>query len=69
MHFRRRRPRSRTPGNVKNMNSWPKWWDVVFHTRPARARARDIVRQIEHELVDPDEAVFDPLHKPHKYYW
>lgn len=64
-NFRRRYPRHRTPGHVKNMNSWPAAWDVVFHRR-----AKEITRLVLHGELDPDNATWD-VHRtrPHVYYW
>jgi len=69
-NFRRRYPRHRQPGNVDNMSSWPAAWDIVFHRRPARRRAKETTKKVLRGEVDPDNATWD-VHrtKPHVYYW
>lgn len=70
-NFKRGRPVARcsTGNRPKNMKSWPKWWDVLWHTRPRRRE----VAKLEHEVkagVDPDGIAWPVSnHKPHKYYW
>jgi hypothetical protein len=51
------------------LTRWPKWWDVVFHTRPKRRRQRQCIIAVL-QGDDPDNIVW-PLgnSKPHKYYW
>lgn len=51
------------------LNSWPKWWDLAFNTRPKRRENRVLEKKII-KGSDPDELVW-PLgnHKPHTYYW
>ncbi len=52
------------------MGNRPKWWDVIFHTRPGRIRARATTSKL---MRDPglwdDTAYYDVGKKPHKYYW
>lgn len=69
-HFRRRYPKHRTPGRVKNMNSWPAAWDVMNHRRPARRRAKEITDKVLREVLDADDTCWD-VHRtrPHVYYW
>lgn len=69
MHHKRKKARSRARSNVKSMSSWPKWWDVLFHTRPRRREEREIEKKLL-KGDDPDSAIFPPgNHKPHNYYW
>lgn len=70
-HYRRRYPRARARGDRSRHNwSWPRWHDLIFHTRPRRRAEHAELVRVLHDEVDADEALF-PLgnHKPHKYYW
>jgi len=69
-NYKRKRCRKNATGNrPDNMSSWPKWWDLTFHTRPKRAANRRLERAVV-KGKDPDNIAW-PLgnHKPHKYYW
>lgn len=49
-------------------SNWPRYWDKFYHTRPTRAKAR----QLEHAILrgaDPDDMVWPDGRKPHVYYW
>ncbi len=50
------------------MSSYPKWWDVEYHTRPARIRSNGLLHLIERG-VDSDVLHFPNYRKPHIYYW
>ena len=51
------------------MNSYPAWWDRIFHTRPTRAAEKHLLRAVRRGIVDADDAAW-PIHgKPHIYYW
>jgi hypothetical protein len=50
------------------MSSYPKWWDVEYHTRPARIRSNGLLHLIERG-VDSDVLHFPDYRKPHIYYW
>jgi len=50
------------------MGSYPKWWDVEYHTRPARIRSNRLLHLIERG-VDSDVLHFPNYRKPHIYYW
>lgn len=66
-HHRRKKPRMHTRGNLHSMSSWPKWWDVVFNTRPARRKNKAALRRAmreDNEFVAPTVG-----RKPHQYYW
>jgi hypothetical protein len=68
-NFKRKKPRTRVRAKIRSMSSWPKWWDVIFHTRPTRRKNDQVMRNII-QGFDPDNAVFrDHPHKPHQYYW
>lgn len=48
----------------------PRWWDIVFHTRPKRrAEARELHRLVAGH-IDLDAGLF-PLagRRPHHYFW
>lgn len=52
------------------MSNWPKWHDVLFHTRPKRHRERLLAHLVLRDLVDPEEALWEiSWVRPHKYYW
>jgi hypothetical protein len=74
-HFRRNRPRHRTsPGGGRRsahwLHCWPAWWDRLFHSRPARRRAKALTYKVLRGEIDADNAAWD-VHRtrPHKYYW
>lgn len=66
-NFRRSRPRHLTRSRAHC--HYPKWWDVVFHTRPRRRRESLMLRKVVIGAIDADNAVWPLEHKPHKYYW
>lgn len=51
------------------MNSYPRSWDIIFHTRPKRRESRALEKKIM-KGYDADGIVW-PVgnHKPHTYYW
>lgn len=81
-NFHRRRPRAATrsgystrAGNARFreinpawMCWWPRWWEVVFHTRPNRRRGRVAEIKIM-KGFDPDAVLWPVEKKPHQYYW
>lgn len=58
------------PGDWNSYKSprYPKWWDILHHTRPHRAKSKAITKKV---MMGADaEDVSWPLnHKPHSYYW
>jgi hypothetical protein len=78
-NFKRRRPRTSSSGRSLDkhdrakyynwMGNWPRWWDIVYHTRPKRAHNRMLLAKLR-AGADPDSIAW-PLgnHKPHSYYW
>ena len=74
MNYKRKHPRATPTHGARHsgehwMANWPRWYDVVFHTRPARRRAAAVMRRLWHG-ADPDDVTFDAgNHKPHRYYW
>ena len=70
MNYKRKRPRtSASNRTVKSMHSWPRWWDIVFHTRPKRREDSRTVQGIKRG-DDPDNATFNTKnHAPHTYFW
>lgn len=75
-HFRCRRSRLSTthtgyshrsqPGYW--MNSWPAWWDLVFHRRPPRRRTKRLEQAVM-QGRDPDDIAWPVAKKPHNYFW
>lgn len=83
-NYKRRRPRTqlthspwigreiRDPSSPRYYNwtgCYPRWWDIVFHTRPWRRRERAMLRAVLLGQLDADEAPWPVPHKPHRYYW
>jgi hypothetical protein len=50
-------------------NQEPRWWTILEHTRPRRARDRAMERKVLNGRVDADEAIWPLSKKPHIYYW
>lgn len=51
------------------MANWPRYWDILHHTRPTRRREKVLINRVLGGKIDPEDAAW-PLHKkPHKYYW
>jgi hypothetical protein len=50
------------------MNSYPRWWDILFHVKPWRAKCKQLVRKIERG-ADWDNIAFPLNNKPHVCYW
>jgi hypothetical protein len=69
MNYKRKKAKANSRSNFHSMRHYPKWWDVVFHTRPTRAANKRLERELEQDKVDPDEALGPVAHKPHKYFW
>ena len=73
MNYKRKRSKTCGKGRHSNktdpMSTWPRWWDVVFHRRPARRRNQAKLVQIMHGY-DPDGMTWDVARSsPHKYWW
>jgi hypothetical protein len=73
-HYKRRRPRiagTRNPTSRGHwLNHYPRWWDIMHHTRPRRRDERRITWLVLTGDLDPDAATW-PLgnSRPHIYYW
>lgn len=83
-NFRRNKPKIRTFARSRNkwkfrkleekgcwfywMNSWPKWHDVIFHTRPRR-RYDKACEGLVLKGADADSMTWPEDKKPHKYFW
>jgi hypothetical protein len=83
-HYKRKKPRTSPSGyysanGLKNrlgkrhhdrawIGNWPRHWDKVYHTRPARSKTRSLERSIMLGS-DPDNMVWPDNRKPHIYYW
>lgn len=50
------------------LKSYPRWHDILFHSRPHRRRTKALERLLA-KGVDPDAANWPLRRKPHKYYW
>jgi hypothetical protein len=57
------------PDEFNMMANWPRWWDIMHHTRPARRKNRQTLNRVLREVVDPDGAFWCDGRKPHIYYW
>jgi hypothetical protein len=51
------------------LRHWPKWWDVVEHTRPRRREESARLNKVLRGVVDPDDLPWPLEKKPHQYYW
>jgi hypothetical protein len=80
-HYKRGRPRTSPSHNTRWnkwrsenvpeyrwMSHWPRYWDIVFHTRPHRRRTRECVVLVM-QGRDPDNIAWPVAKKPHIYYW
>lgn len=80
-HYKRGRPRTSPSHNTRGnwdkhtppprwmlMSSWPRYWDILYHTRPRRRRTREAVVAVM-QGRDPDAILWPVEKKPHIYYW
>lgn len=69
-NFKRGKCRWQTNTRVHSMRSYPRWWDIIFHTKPKRRAQQAMLQGVIKGRVDADDAAW-PLgnHKPHNYYW
>jgi len=83
-HYKRKKSRTSSSGyysskGLKNrlgerhdrfswLQNWPRHWDIVYHTRPSRAKARRLEGQVM-KGADPDNMIWPDGRKPHIYYW
>lgn len=79
-HYKRRRPRTSPAHHARGsgkwdrppewrwMSCWPRWHDIVFHTRPQRRRTREAVVLVM-QGRDPDTILWPVEKKPHIFYW
>jgi len=73
-HYRRKRSRTRgvSHGYYDSTNwgnHWPRWWDILYHRRPARRATAAIEHKVLTGAVDPDDVAWPVSKKPHVYYW
>lgn len=77
-HYKRKRAKTSSSGQSNDrwnnkqrrwMCHWPRWWDIVFHTRPTRRRAGMVTRNVLLGKVDAEDASWPMSKKPHVYYW
>jgi hypothetical protein len=57
------------PAEFNMMSNWPRWWDIIHHTRPTRRKAKQITRSVLLGKLDPDNAVWPKHRDKHCYYW
>lgn len=57
------------PSQYSMMSGNPRWWDIVFHTRPSRARAQRLLQAVRAGRRDPDDTCWPDYRKPRSYYW
>jgi hypothetical protein len=70
MAYREWRSRVCWPDSGPNpMRNWPRWHDVLHHTRPRRRRDRATANAIFHGKIDPENATWELSKKPHVWYW
>ncbi len=71
-HYKRKRPRTACTHNPQSrgywLAHWPRWWDIIFHTRPRRRQDRALIEAIARGR-DPDDVAWTVNRKPHRYYW
>jgi len=83
-HFKRKKSRSQSSGYYSRnalkhrlgnsyhdrlwLGNWPRHWDKVFHTKPARAKAARLETGVLRG-EDPDNIVWPDRRRPHIYYW
>jgi hypothetical protein len=48
---------------------YPRWHDILYHTRPRRARERHCERAVMHCPSHADEIIWPLENRPHIYYW
>lgn len=73
-HYKRKRSRTAYTKRGKMnttywLNTWPRWWDVLFHNRPRRRKDHKVCRDIVRGDQDHADAIWAVEKKPHKYYW
>jgi len=54
--------------NLRWLQSYPRWHDKLFHTRPARRQTKFLAIQVL-KGADADGLVWPDGRKPHVYYW
>ena len=72
MNYKRKRPRTAyTKGRSRGywLHHWPKWWDVIYHTRPRRHATRECESAILRGIADADEVAWPLQKRPKWYYW
>jgi hypothetical protein len=57
------------PAQYNMMSNNPRWWDILFHTRPTRRKAAEVTKAVLLGKIDPDAAVWPLSRKPRIYYW
>jgi hypothetical protein len=79
-NYKRKRPRTSHTHSALNrreaekpdyrwLGNWPRWHDVIFHTRPRRRAESRTIQAVLSGQVDADAALWPHSKKPHVYYW
>jgi len=75
-HFKRGKCRHHSSPHVSKrstgsqwLSNWPRWWDIIHHTKPRRRAESKALRAVFREQVDPDNVAWPLDKKPHIYYW
>jgi hypothetical protein len=71
-HYKRKRPRTAGSHGTSRgfwIRHWPRWWDIVFHTRPRRRRDAELTHAVQRGVLDADNVAWSVDKKPHHYYW
>lgn len=67
-HYPRTSSRSRGDSRGYWLRHWPRWHDVLFHSRPFRRRETELLSSVM-QGRDPDEIAWPRYHRPHVWYW
>jgi hypothetical protein len=69
MHYKRKKPRTKSGSVGAFPNGTPAHWNILFHNRPRRRRDATGLKRV-HRGDDPDALIWDLGNsRPHKYYW
>lgn len=68
-HYKRGKSRVQANTHVKSMSSWPRWHDIVYHSRPRRRAEKKAADDLVADRQDAEAALWAVEKKPHKYYW
>lgn len=57
------------PEQFNMMANHPRWWDIMHHTRPRRAKEKALTRKVLKGAIDAENVPWPLEKKPHIYYW